>query len=458
MLLSCTVWGNKIKITGKVVDTETALPVEFASISVVGHPIGVITNEIGEFELNLDEKFIGHSLVVSNIAYITDTVLINQNIHSLVIALVPARFEIEDIIVRPVNPVEILHNAVRNIPVNYSNSPLTLDAYYRELVKVDTAFVKYTDAACKINYCSYNENNNFEQASQSFFSPEGLNLLSISLALPQAFFVVPHQNDTAYIQEVRRSDNLEEFANLPGFRENFNRFDIGGGPLHITAADLVKNRNAIMDTNTWKYYRFKYEGQIDKPGSTIYLISFTPKKIKEEAMWNGRIYIDHMSWAVVQIDMVADENGKKFLELYSTEYIVELPWWKKQKFDGIKRVARITEQTDQEISVIYSTTDSVWHVKSIEVKNTFLNKGNVIPEHAYKTYLLIQINKVEPKLNLAEASVFRANRYNYLFQYQKPYNKEFWRTYNTPKPNGPIYKALQDLERTTNIETQFENR
>jgi hypothetical protein len=447
-------YASKVKLAGKVLDNETNSPLEFVNVAILGQPIGVITNELGEFEMYISNKYVNSKLIISSMAYIADTLIISPNLGYITVRLTPAKFLIPDVVVRPVQPLDILRQAIKNIPLNYSPSRTFLDAYYREIVKLDTNFIKYADAACIISYSGYQEPYDMKAAEKDFFNTGGLNILSIPLPFPQGPFVVPHPKDTARVYETRRSDNLESFQKVPGLRENFNRFNIGGGPLHVTSADMVKNSGGILDTNTWKYYDFKYKGKIEKPNATNYIISFQPKKTKKGIIWQGTIYIEVKNKAIVQIDMFPAEKSSKYLRNSSLEYIVE-PSLLNRKLHGSGVVARKTEHVDQNVSVSYALADSIYHVKKIEIENTFLNSGDIFPDYVYKAYLLLHVNAAKQTRVLPGIPPFKTNRYNYLFTFQKEYNKEFWESYPTPKLTGTLYGVIKDLEKNRGLEEQF---
>ncbi len=64
-LVMQTVYAQQITITGKVVDAETKEPLPYASIGIIGKPIGLISNEQGEFDFHIPSEMRNDILVIS---------------------------------------------------------------------------------------------------------------------------------------------------------------------------------------------------------------------------------------------------------------------------------------------------------------------------------------------------------------------------------------------------------
>ena len=56
-------------ITGRVFDQHSQEPLAFASVSIVGKPLGTVTNAAGEFDFYIPEEYKNDSLVISHVGY-----------------------------------------------------------------------------------------------------------------------------------------------------------------------------------------------------------------------------------------------------------------------------------------------------------------------------------------------------------------------------------------------------
>jgi len=123
---------------GKVVDSETGAPLVFASVAVKESNVATVTNIDGEFIIKIAETDATKNLEITFLGYKNKTVPISdlrENGHKNTISLSAAPIPIKEIIVRPLDPEEIVKNAIYRFSRNYTNEPNLMTAFYREYVK-----------------------------------------------------------------------------------------------------------------------------------------------------------------------------------------------------------------------------------------------------------------------------------------------------------------------------------
>lgn len=448
--------SNDVQISGRVIDKILKTPIEFANILIEGELFGVISNANGNFILNIPEKFKDRRIVVSCLGYKTDTICLKDFKNNYIIELESEPIILEEVVVKPINPVDVIRTALEKIPENYATYPVILNSYYREMIKVDTAFVKYSDAACRIFYCSYEIPYDDVKARKLFFKAEDTSFFQGSFPFPQAKFNVPHQNDAVSIIEVRKSNNLEHFNNKWDFEENMKKFDIGGGPLQVTAADLLKRNEEFLDINNLNFYSFKLKGEISYNNKSTYVILFYPKTEKKQSIWEGTLYIDKLSYAIIKIDFKISKNCVKYIKDYKLDYTLELTKGKTIKETGKQIINRETFQVGQTININYTNIDQKWYLNQVRIENSFVNVGDLFDTIKYKTYLDLFVNNIEfEDVSFAPESVYNTNNYNFLYKYPSRYNSGFWKTYNMPLPSGLFQEALKDIEKEKSLNQQF---
>ena len=64
-------YGQKITVSGKVIDKGTREPLPFASVWIRGKPIGTITNLQGEFDFHLPSEYRNEMMVVSMLGHLS---------------------------------------------------------------------------------------------------------------------------------------------------------------------------------------------------------------------------------------------------------------------------------------------------------------------------------------------------------------------------------------------------
>lgn len=444
------------QVKGKVVDRANHRPVEFAKVLIEGTSVGVVANAEGEFELFIPENRRGKNIIISRIGYKTDTLYAPSPDQNVLVTLAQQPVELAEVIVKPLDPLDILKQAVRKIPENYPAEPVYLYAYYREMVETNGIFVKYADAACQLYSCAYTTPFDERKASSAYFKFDFLHW-DKNKPFPQAKNTVPHQDDAVQVLAVRKSNDLEKFTNRWDFEENLKKFDISGGPLHVTAADLVKLRKDVVDPSTWEYYLFKLEAVMKDGKKNTYKISFKPKKNRENALWEGVVYIDEESSAFMEFEYAVSEKGKKFLREKHYEQTVDLNPKMKRQLNRAS-VKRVVEQTGQNVQVSYSRLHNKWYLSYIRIVNEFENSGDVFEKIIYHTYLDLYINDIQNRQvhRFPEENRFPTGYFSYLYHYPFPYDPGFWKKYNTPVPTELYKKAVKDLEKNKPLQEQFQ--
>ncbi len=443
---------SKAQITGIIIDSVTGNPIEYANVYIQNTSINVYSNNEGRFHLNIPDVYKDNNIIISYMGYENDTITnIQSNFFTIKLKTQPV--QLSEVVINAVTPLEILNKAIDRIPDNYSTQPVYLNAYYREMANTNGTFVKYADAACKIYYCGYNTPYDIGD----FYDFDPLKLNDKIHFFPQGKNKAPNKNDIVQILEVRKSDNLDSFSNRWDFEEGLKKFEISGGPLSITSADIVKHRKDVINSKTWKYYHFQYEGTVSFNNKEAYKISFKPKQKKEIALWKGTMYIDKQSYAFIYFEYSVDENCKQYLKKYNTEISVQID--KQTHKKGLNKwiINRKIENANQKIRISYSEYRGKWYLSHIRIVNTIKNTGDLFDEIFYTTYLEIFANSVEiQNVTPPKEKVFATNNFNYLNHYPSKYNQKFWKKYNTPLPSDIFLKALSDLNKEKSLEKQFE--
>ena len=143
-------------LTGKITDQENRENLEAATVSILNHSIGTITNADGEFRLIIPDSLKDATLCFSHIGYqpqqLTANWLTGQYI---TLALEPQTIPIQEVIIRMVNPVRLLKEVEIRRKENYMQQDVHLTSFYREGVYYNQEFVNLTEAIMKIHKSGY---------------------------------------------------------------------------------------------------------------------------------------------------------------------------------------------------------------------------------------------------------------------------------------------------------------
>lgn len=149
---------SSIIISGKVVDSKTNKPIVFASVTATGTNIGTVTNTEGEFNIQFDKSLNVKSLSFKYIGYQNKEVEISSiPDKKFKVKLKPSVVPIEEVIIRPNNPKELIREILRKIPVNYSDKANKEMAFYREFVKNKRKYVSISEAVVEVYKAPYNK-------------------------------------------------------------------------------------------------------------------------------------------------------------------------------------------------------------------------------------------------------------------------------------------------------------
>ena len=107
-------------INGKVLDHKNN-PLAYASIGLSKKGIGTMSNNSGAFLIKVPESSAKDSLLISFLGYESQTISISKINRSeiLLVKLTKKEVVLQEVIVKPINPVELIRTAISNIPANY---------------------------------------------------------------------------------------------------------------------------------------------------------------------------------------------------------------------------------------------------------------------------------------------------------------------------------------------------
>jgi len=262
-----------ITIRGKVTDAETGTPLVFATVAVKESNVAIVTNIDGEFTLKIIEPVTSKNLEVSFLGYKNKTVLISDlkdNGYKNVISLESAPIPIKEIIVKPLNPVDIVEKAINNIETNYESAPNLMTAFYRETIRKNRSYVSIGEAVVEI-----------------FKAPYSSDIRS----------------DGARIYKGRKSSDVEKMDTV--------LFKLQGGPVSVLQLDIAKNTEAILTRDAMQYYNYSLTGVIEIDNKPHYVIDFIQKPTVDIPLFMGSFYIEMESFAISEAEFGFNLSDKE---------------------------------------------------------------------------------------------------------------------------------------------------
>jgi len=380
-----------LKITGKIIDKNTGAPVEYANISLVGKSIGTVSNSDGEFILKISSALINDTLGISYIGYeiykqpVAILLSGNNTIH-----LAPDYIPIQQVIIRKIDPILLLKNAIENIPLNYSNHPSLLTSFYRESVRESRRYVIVSEAVL-----------------QTYKSP----------------YTEDYEKDQIKIIKARKSQDIKSTDSV------ILKLKAGLGTTLLL--DIVKQPAVFFSTDNFEYYSYKMADVMIDNEKEAYVIKFDHKENNNYPPFTGRIYLDLNSLAIKAVDFSLKENK---IEKATHLFVIKKP-----------RYFRV-RPLKAEYLVKFKEFNSKYYLNFIRCETEFRirNKKQLFGK-VFNTVIEMAVTDIDT-MNVKRFKAKEVAKTMNIFTDQvSEYNAAYWEEYNYIKPDEPLEEAIRKL-------------
>lgn len=273
-------FAQHITISGHILDANTHKALPQASITVEGRNVGVVSNEDGEFTIKVPQS--AEYLQISYLGYKTHNLRIadaqNTNLRIL---LFPSSIVLRDVTVRKHNHVEeIVAEAIRKIPENYSKVPELYRCFYRESAQKRQHYIYVVEGIVDMFKTPYSRSNS---------------------------------RDKVAIIKGRRLKSANK-ADTLGLK-------VAGGPNNAINLDIAKNLYFIFDKDFFEDYYLELDEDVMINDRENYVVNISPAKVHEYALYYGKLYIDQetlaFSRAELQLDMSDASKATNLILMHS---------------------------------------------------------------------------------------------------------------------------------------------
>lgn len=382
---------KNIVIKGYVYDNETKTVLPFASIGIEEENIGTITNSDGYFILKIPASLAGTSLVVSHMGYMSHHVPVQLIDEQQVDFYLNRRvISIQEVIIRYIDPDEIVAKAMEQREVNNAVSPVYLTAFYREGVQKNNRFISYSEAVFKV--------------------------------YKSAFTLSEHADQVKMLKSRKiQNENLRDTVYLK----------LKAGVLTALQLDIVKCVPGFLDLAPPVEYNYTYSDLISYSSKDAYAITFVQKENLKKALYSGTLYVEKESFAILGADF---EINPDFLDIAAENLVLRKSRRLKVKLDKIN------------YSVSYMPYNGRYYLKharcDIQLKTRLRNH---LSSDNFNTFLELAT------CNIDTAAVEKFPRQdiikpNVVFSDQ-PFrvNDDFWGDLNVIAPEAKLTEALSKI-------------
>ena len=376
-------------VQGNVVDAVSGRPMESVHVSVPGRHYATVTNADGDFTIKSDQPV--SEVVFSYLGYRT---LRQKAVGGpLRVRLTPESMPLAEASIITGDPREILGEAIRRIPENYSKNPELLECFYRETVRKRNRYIFVSEAVARLYKTGYDGNIYRDRAA----------LEKSRILLSQ-----------------RRTDTLS--------------VKMQGGPTQALTFDVVKNPEILFDEEELSLYEFEM-GMPTYIGDRIqFVIHFRPgSRPVDWALFHGTLYIDRDLLSFTRIEMSMDMSD---VDKATRQMIIKKPL--------------SLRVTPKELSVVisYRLKDGqsrLEYFRSTMRFNCDWKKRLFATAYAVVNELVVTDLR-EPAVPIARAEAFRSVDYliEKAAEFQDP---DFWKDYNIIEPSESLEHAIGRLRR-----------
>jgi len=391
-----------ITFRGKVVDYHEKESLPFASISLRKASLGTISNTDGEFVLKIPGFLLRDTVVISCLGYRQfRKAVADIREDASVIYLQPANFQLQEIKVVYINPQEILRRVHSKIEVNYPDKPEIMTSFYREVLRQDNDYIDVAEAVMDISKASYDNE---------------------------------YAEDKVKFIKGRKGINVKPFQK--------GDFKIQGWPYYITRLDVVKTLDTFLDPEYAAFYKFDLDEVIEYDGRSTFVISFKPKDKGNDVYYQGKIYVDRSTFALVKAEFELSRNGLK----EAAHQLIQ------KKSKGL-----IVKPLKVMYQVNYRRSDVQWHLSYAMASISFKVKSKtdkVNSDFHSVSELLVTDFKAEEGIRFKRNEVFSSQ--DIFTEMVSDDDDHFWDDYNIIMPTEELRDALKkyQLENDTLFSTR----
>ena len=389
---------TEFTVSGVVRDKESRKKLENVAVSLVGTPIGTVTNAEGVFSLKIPHMDTIPQLELSHIGYMNARFSASapegsNNMHATIL-MIPIALQLNEVVAYGNSARRIVEEALERIPKNYPSGESMTSAFYRETVQKGHRYISISEAMLDVYKTSYRQRTS--------------------------------DRDKVQIDKARRLLSQKQSDTL-GVK-------VVGGPNLPLFMDVVKNAYALFDEETLDYYSFVQEPSVFIDDRLQYVISFRPRVKLDYALYVGRVFIDREHLAFTRAEFE--------LDLSDRERAIAAILYKKPlglRFRPLKVSFLITYRQHDGVTCLNYICNEMCF--KCDWKRRLFSSSYVARSE------MVAVDREEhPERVIARRDAFRP--YQVFYDIVKEYwSEDFWKDYNIIEPTESLEDAVKKLRK-----------
>lgn len=287
---------NNSVISGTISNKENNEMLPFASISLKNHPIGVISNEDGEFDFYIPESKRNDTLLVSFIGFNSYEIPLKIIKNPITIELQPANNVLDEVVLSQLTPLDYIKRALDNLTENYPQDPYQSIAYYRQKFIENNQIINQEEAVFKTYYPSPKDTTKNQHQLLLFNPAEN----------PQQFQFMREWIEKKSAKAKKKADKRGEEYDEDEYDGDI-KMDFGG-PQSVIHLDINHDKGNYLNDKEFKKYEYTFGDETSLNGEPLVTILFTAKRSIDHIKDSGKILISRESYAIVSIESTGKFN------------------------------------------------------------------------------------------------------------------------------------------------------
>jgi hypothetical protein len=380
-----------ISVKGKVFDEVSRKPLQYVSVAIEGTSEGTITNGEGYFILKLPRSHEQCNVRISHIGYkpYSFPIMLVRD-QKIDLYLKSDIVSLQEIVIRRVDPVEIVANAIKNRKKNYSSTPYCLTTFYREGVLKDGNYLNYAEAIFKVYKPALDQFLGVEQVSE----------------VKSRKIVNTDQSDTLFMK-------------------------LKGGISTCLSLDIAKSIPDFLELSEIARYRYTLSDMVSYESHNAYAINFVQKADVDDPLFTGTMYIDADSLAILGAEF---EINPAYISK-AADYLIT-----KNSKKHIVKPERFT------YSVTYRKVGEYYYINhaKCDMQLKVRKKGRLF-SNTYSAFLEMATCNIDTK-NVSRFDKQKTIRPHVVFlDLPYTYDPDFWGDFNYIVPEERLNEALKRI-------------
>lgn len=381
-----------IEILGNITDSRNKKPLPYATVGILNSSYGTISNLNGDFVLRLPDTLQHPILAISFIGYRNYYQPVSINSNELILVKMTKRLiSLQEVIIRYQDPVTLVQESIARIDENYMDQKAGVISYYREKVQKDEKCLLFSEAVVEIDKASY----------ASFYS-----------------------NERSRILKGRKITNVDESDTL--------LLKIRSGIKTMLELDIANQHPDFLMEDFPFRYDYSFDNVVSFQDKLVYVLRFKPKSVIDETLFQGKLYLDRESLAIVAADFEYDP----------VRISKESDMFVSRKDRGVR-----VKPLSAKYYVEYKQSPLGYHLNQVHGEVSFkLRKKRQWISSKYTIKLEMAVTEIDPG-NPPQIKLIENLKPNVILSDEVfIYDQDFWGDYNTIAPETSLQEALQRIE------------